>query len=158
MKSIVRILLLVLIVITYSCTEKARKKERHVPILANQIDDDFCLEPRDVEIITEKILSTDDLQLYLKPLEERRLDIQILRNEFLTDALNVTINSQKVVFIDSLNSIERAFKLTFQKIDCEAKKLSFAIWYEFEHADITGNVINQNNKWEVDITGHGIVD
>ncbi|MFC4220015.1 hypothetical protein [Flagellimonas marina] len=158
MKSIIRILLLISIVTTYSCTEKARKKERNVPILTNQIDDDSCLERRDVEIITKKILSTDDLQLYLKPLKEKGLGVQILRNEFLTDALNVTINGQKVVFIDSLKSTERVFKLTFPKIDCEAKKVSFAIWYEFEHADITGNAINQNNEWNVEVVGHGIVD
>ncbi|MHA7832516.1 MAG: hypothetical protein ACX93O_15580 [Flagellimonas sp.] len=158
MKNLGKILLFILLVSNWNCSEKSKKKEKHISVSTHKKVDNVCIKNKEKEIIIGKILSSDDLQIYLTPLVKDSLEIQLLKNDFLTDSLNIVVGGQKVVLLDSTNLTKGSFKLIFPEMDCKKGQLSFAIWYEFEHADITGKVFKENNVWQVEITGHGIVD
>lgn len=140
------------------CSDKVERKQKNQNNLTYLPDKVECITKEDKETIIQNILKTKDIQGYLIPLSKKKLDVQILQNEFITSNLGIHINGKKVILIDSTKISERTFRLKFPRIDCDAKMLNFAVWYEFEHADITGKAIGKEGKWVIEVLGHGIVD
>ncbi|MDE3742321.1 hypothetical protein [Maribacter polysaccharolyticus] len=151
------ILVLLFFMVILSCKDKRNTEIKSV-VVDQSTDSLGCFAIKEREIILNKILATDDLQTYLKPLQERSLPLEIVINKFITPDLRIRTNGQDVILRDSSSKIERTFEFSFPNIDCEKQILGFSVWYEFEHANIVGIVRKLNEKWAIEIIGHGIVD
>ncbi len=147
---------LIFTILLSGCKKKVEKS--NISSSEGEQETGSCLEKQDKEQIVKAILVVDDMNEYVKPTLENAKNIELLKNEFITKDMSIKIEDDSVQIVDSLNASEKVFKLDFQNIDCAEKKIPFTIWYEFEHADLTGYVFKKNIKWHVKITGHGIVD
>ncbi|MEZ4968913.1 MAG: hypothetical protein R2814_04490 [Flavobacteriaceae bacterium] len=116
-----------------------------------------CWNNQERQDIIEEILSTKDLQTYVKLFIREKLPIQIIKNEFILEDLKIFTNNQEVEIIRKNSNSDLAFELTFQEIKCPTK-LQFAVWLDCEHASIKGFVLKKDEKWITEITSHGIVD
>lgn len=117
-----------------------------------------CLQSEDIESIAEEILNTPKLQIHVIPLKERSIEIQLLKNDLITQDLSIKVGGIPVVLNDSTNKTEHTFRIKALNVNCEKQKLSFSVWYPFEHVVIRGEAIKKHKKWSVQITGSGAID
>lgn len=108
-----------------------------------------CLSNEEKEEVVLGILSSKNVKQYLHFNQNEKRPIEILKNKYLNDSLDVYFNNNKVRFIDSLSNQNRAIKISFYKIKCN-EFIEFSFYYKFEGAHIEGILKKKDNSWKLD--------
>ncbi|MEZ4968908.1 MAG: hypothetical protein R2814_04465 [Flavobacteriaceae bacterium] len=153
-----KILYLLIISINLQCSDFKKRNTESIIVEKAGLKAKACLTKDDKEIIIQNIFEHEDLKEYVLPLRQRDLILFLLTNDNIKDGLEIDLGGMSVGYIDSMETDKHIFDIKFKNIDCDGKKLKFTLWYDFEHADITGKANKENGEWKIAILGHGIVD
>ena len=152
----IKYLLSLLILSTLCCKKIVEKKD----LSKDSKKSRPCFSSNDKIEILNNIFESDYMLKHMDPrIKKSETDLKILENNFLSNISNMAFRNRSVQFIDSLNLTDDTFRLTFTKIDCKEKSLSFLLKYPIEgnwYAE--GNVVYIDGKLETEITSGGISD
>ncbi len=151
-----KLAIIFLTILFLGCIGKGQKFKEHISGPITSKNETGCWSDMNKQNIVTAIFNTDDLKTYTKIYIENNLPVQIIKNKFITDKLEITTNGQQILLIDSTANIDLAFEIKIKKINCH--KLKFEVWLDYEHANIRGKVVKKNENWIVEVISHGIVD
>ncbi len=140
---------LILFLFLISCKTNVEKTEIHELVY----QDCFSKEERSGAI--SSILKHKKFQFFLHPEVRGRLPVRLLKSEFISADMDMTINGKRVILESNLDEESSTVSIRIDSLDCDLKKFNFYLYYPIEGAVIIGTSQLIDEKWIIKIITSG---
>lgn len=98
--------------------------------------------------IIQTVLDHPEMEEFLHMELENRIPLYILKNEYISEKLNLTKGKHKVVIVEDTTGTKGNY-IKMTDLTVKDRKAEFSLYYKIENMEMSGRLQKEDGKWTV---------